>query len=92
MSQMFGSIKENPVVTVPFYCDYGFNISVGENFYTNHNVTIQDGAKVTFGDNVFIYLLLRTAYFQQPVMRLTANREGADWKSLQGDSQNYRRR
>ena len=86
MSQMFGSIKENPVVTVPFYCDYGFNISVGENFYTNHNVTIQDGAKVTFGDNVF------TAYFQQPVMRLTANREGADWKSLQGDSQNYRRR
>ena len=54
MSQMFGSIKENPVDTVPFYCDYGFNISVGENFYTNHNVTIQDGAKVTFGDNVFI--------------------------------------
>ena len=54
MSQMFGSIKENPVVTVPFYCDYGFNISVGENFYTNHNVTIPDGAKVTFGDNVFI--------------------------------------
>lgn len=28
--------------------------NVGENFYTNHNVTILDGAKVTFGDNVFI--------------------------------------
>ena len=41
-------------INPPFYCDYGFNISVGENFYTNHNVTIQDGAKVTFGDNVFI--------------------------------------
>ena len=54
LSQMFGSIKGNPVVTAPFYCDYGFNISVGENFYTNHNVTILDGAKVTFGDNVFI--------------------------------------
>ena len=54
MSQMFGSIKGNPVVTAPFYCDYGFNISVGENFYTNHNVTILDCAKVTFGDNVFI--------------------------------------
>ena len=80
---MFGSIKENPVVTVPFYCDYGFNISVGENFYTNHNVTIQDGAKIS---------LREYAYTTQPVMRLTANREGADWKSLQGDSQNYRRR
>mgnify|MGYP000488757280 CR=1 FL=1 len=41
-------------INPPFYCDYGFNISIGKNFYTNHNVTILDGAKVTFGDNVFI--------------------------------------
>ena len=54
LEQILGSIKGNPVVTAPFYCDYGFNISVGENFYTNHNVTILDGAKVTVGDNVFI--------------------------------------
>lgn len=54
LSEMLGSIKGNPVVTAPFYCDYGCNISVGENFYTNHNVTILDGAKVIFGDNVFI--------------------------------------
>ena len=33
---------------------YIINISIGKNFYTNHNVTILDGAKVTFGDNVFI--------------------------------------
>lgn len=56
LTQIFGSMKGIPVVTAPFYCDYGFNISVGENFYTNHNVTILDGAKVTFGDNVFIAL------------------------------------
>ena len=54
LEQMLGSMKENPVITAPFYCDYGFNISIGDNFYTNHNVTILDGAKVTFGDNVFI--------------------------------------
>lgn len=54
LKQIFGSMKENPVITAPFYCDYGFNISVGKNFYTNHNVTILDGAKVTFGDYVFI--------------------------------------
>ncbi len=52
--QILGSIKGTPVITAPFYCDYGFNISIGENFYTNHNVTILDGARVTFGDNVFI--------------------------------------
>lgn len=49
-----GRIKGTPVITAPFYCDYGFNISIGENFYTNHNVTILDGANVTFGNNVFI--------------------------------------
>ena len=54
LGQILGSMKENPVITAPFYCDYGFNISIGANFYTNHNVTILDGAKVTFGDNVFI--------------------------------------
>ncbi len=54
LHQMLGEIKGSLVVTAPFYCDYGHNISVGVNFYTNHNCTILDGAKVTFGDNVFI--------------------------------------
>lgn len=54
LHQLLGQIKGNIVITAPFYCDYGKNISVGENFYTNHNVTILDGAKVSFGDNVFI--------------------------------------
>lgn len=52
--RILGDIKGVPVITAPFYCDYGFNISIGEGFYTNHNVTILDSAKVTFGDNVFI--------------------------------------
>ena len=29
-------------------------MTVVENFYTNHNFTILDGAPVTFGDNVFV--------------------------------------
>lgn len=37
-----------------FWCDYGYNISVGENFYMNHNCVILDCAKVEFGDNVFV--------------------------------------
>jgi len=42
------------VITAPFWCDYGSNIEIGENFYTNHNCVILDCAKVTFGDNVLI--------------------------------------
>lgn len=51
---ILGEIKGDIVITAPFYADYGINITVGKNFYTNHNCTILDGAKVTFGDNVFI--------------------------------------
>lgn len=54
LHKIIGEIKGGVVITAPFYCDYGVNITIGNNFYTNHNCTILDGAKVTFGDNVFI--------------------------------------
>lgn len=52
--RLLGRTGERFCVTAPFWCDYGRNIEIGENFYTNHNCVILDGAKVTFGDNVFI--------------------------------------
>lgn len=52
--QLFGKTGKQFCVTAPFWRDYGRNIEIGENFYTNHNCVILDGAKVTFGDNVFI--------------------------------------
>ncbi len=54
LKQMLGSVPGNILIEQPFYCDYGYNISVGENFYANFNMVILDEAKVTFGDNVFI--------------------------------------
>lgn len=41
-------------IVAPFWCDYGCNIELGENFFANHNTVILDGGKVTFGDNVFV--------------------------------------
>lgn len=38
----------------PFFCDYGYNIELGSNFYSNYNLIILDAAKVTFGDNVLV--------------------------------------
>lgn len=52
--KLFGKTKKSFYITAPFWCDYGYNIEIGENFYANHNCVILDGAKVTFGDNVFI--------------------------------------
>ncbi|MGV3704455.1 MAG: sugar O-acetyltransferase [Arcticibacter sp.] len=42
------------LVEQPFWCDYGYNIELGENFYSNHNLVILDCVTVKFGDNVFI--------------------------------------
>lgn len=52
--RLLGKTGTRFCITAPFWCDYGCNIEIGENFYTNHNCVILDGAKVTFGDNVFI--------------------------------------
>ncbi|MGL4798196.1 MAG: sugar O-acetyltransferase [Cellulosilyticaceae bacterium] len=42
------------VIEQPMYCDYGYNIEIGNNFYANHNLIILDDAKVTIGNYVFI--------------------------------------
>ena len=52
--EILGKTGGNFIIEQPFYCDYGYNISIGENFYSNFNLVILDEASVTFGDNVFI--------------------------------------
>lgn len=54
LKKLLGKTGENIIITAPFWCDYGYNIEVGENFYANHNLVILDGAKVKFGNNIFI--------------------------------------
>ena len=54
LRELLGGMGSEAIITPPFWCDYGYNITVGDNFYSNHNMIIQDGARVTFGDNVFI--------------------------------------
>lgn len=51
---ILGGAGKNLMIVPPFRCDYGYNITVGDNFYSNYNLTILDVAPVTIGDNVFI--------------------------------------
>ena len=53
-SSVLGKNGKDGGIRAPFYCDYGYNIEVGDNFFANFNLTILDGAKVTIGNNVFI--------------------------------------
>jgi len=54
MEGLLGSIKGSFLILPPFWCDYGFNIAIGDRFFANHNTVILDCAPVSFGDNVFI--------------------------------------
>lgn len=54
LRQLLGKTGETFCVTAPFWCDYGYNIRLGEYFYANHNLVILDCAAVTFGEHVFV--------------------------------------
>ncbi|EGG23200.1 Acetyltransferase [Cavenderia fasciculata] len=51
---IFGKSGNNPFVESPFNCDYGYNITVGDNFYSNHGLVILDVAPVTIGNTVMM--------------------------------------
>lgn len=54
IDRIIGSHDEHFTFVQPFWCDYGKNIHVGENFYANHGLVVLDGASVTFGHDVYI--------------------------------------
>ncbi|MBC2403604.1 sugar O-acetyltransferase [Clostridium saccharobutylicum] len=54
IKNLFGKTGESFFIEPPFRCDYGYNIEIGENFYSNYNCIILDCAKVTIGNNVFL--------------------------------------
>jgi len=53
LKKLFGKTGSEFLVEPPFYCDYGFNIYIGENFYANFDCIILDVNKVNIGNNVF---------------------------------------
>ena len=54
IKSLLGKTKEKFCIVAPFWCDYGYNIEIGEHFFANHNTVILDGGKVVFGDNDFV--------------------------------------
>lgn len=52
IKSLFGKTETMFCVEQPFHCDYGFNIKIGDNFFSNYNLTILDCAPVIIGKNV----------------------------------------
>ena len=54
LKRLLGKTKDKYFIEPPFRCDFGYNIEIGENFYSNYNLIILDCAPVKIGDNVLI--------------------------------------
>ncbi|MBQ9237833.1 MAG: sugar O-acetyltransferase [Treponema sp.] len=52
LKQILGKTGSRVHIEPPFHCDYGYNITVGEDFYANYNLVILDVGTVTLGSNV----------------------------------------
>ncbi|KAH8178110.1 maltose acetyltransferase domain-containing protein [Sarocladium implicatum] len=52
LKQMMGSVGNEPFIEPPVNIDYGCNISIGNNFYSNFNLVILDCGLVSIGDRV----------------------------------------
>ena len=70
--KLFGKTGKTFKIIAPFFCDYGYNIEIGEKFFANTNLVILDEAKVKFGDNV---LLRPIAPFTRLGMHSTQSKE-----------------
>lgn len=61
VESLFGTVGAEYGIEPPFYCDYGYNIHVGEGFFANFNCTFLDvcpiriGKRVLLGPNVQLY-------------------------------------
>lgn len=52
LEELFGAIGGNCHIEPTFRCDYGGNISIGDNFYANFDCIILDVCPVVIGNNV----------------------------------------
>lgn len=50
--ELLGASGEHVTLVAPFCCDYGENISIGENSYANYDCIMLDVAPIEIGDNV----------------------------------------
>jgi maltose O-acetyltransferase len=49
LDELLGSVGVDAWVRAPFYCDYGYNISLGTNVFINYNCVFLDCAPIVVG-------------------------------------------
>ncbi len=52
LDQLVGKLGKNSFMQGPIFFHYGSHTEIGENFFANYNLTVQDDARVTIGNHV----------------------------------------
>ena len=72
IKKILGKIKGTFIIMAPFWCDYGYNIEIGNNFFLNHNCTILDAGKLSL---VIMFLLVQIVDFTLLIILLMLKKE-----------------
>jgi maltose O-acetyltransferase len=51
-TELLAAVGPDTTIRAPFFCDYGYNISLGANVFVNFNCVFLDCASITVGDRV----------------------------------------
>jgi maltose O-acetyltransferase len=54
LTELLGYKGNGVWINAPFFCDYGENISIGDNTFINYNCIFLDDNKITIGSNVLM--------------------------------------
>jgi maltose O-acetyltransferase len=71
LKQLLPNASEGLWIQPPFYCDYGYNMKVGEKVFFNFNCVVLDvtyvtiGSRTLFGPNVQIYTATHPIDFRE---------------------------
>ena len=76
--ELLGSAGRNPTICPGFACDYGGNISVGDDFFCNFNCVFLDCAPITIGHRAQIAPAVQIYTAEHPLDRAS---RAAFWES-----------
>lgn len=77
---LVGKAGKGVFINPPFYCDYGFNIEIGDNCFFNYNCVFLDVSKIKIGNNCFVapnVSLYTAGHPLHPVSRISGYEYGA---------------
>ena len=83
LSELFGKIGNNVEIDIPFHCDYGKNIFIGDDVIININCTFVDNKPIKIGSSVLIASNVQIYTSAHPV--LPQERLIPNWKETGSD-------